>query len=179
MAPNWRIETDYAFTSQLLPRGWAWEFLRRSRTYRAAWQQVREAEAAQRASPADQACVDRLRTAIEASKGFGLAGFVDPARDRPEPQAQNATDLFAPSACRACEETAGRVRGRRGRFDLRRFARYLRLLDAKAAGATIGEVARVFFSDKVDRRRSAKQAIRTAEKMAEVDYRGLLLLPNS
>ncbi|HEV2549416.1 MAG TPA: DUF6499 domain-containing protein [Stellaceae bacterium] len=35
--PDWRDASSYAYTQELSPEGWAWEFLRRNSDYRAAW----------------------------------------------------------------------------------------------------------------------------------------------
>jgi hypothetical protein len=37
---DWREPADYAFTENLTPTGWAWEFLRRNPEYRADWKAV-------------------------------------------------------------------------------------------------------------------------------------------
>lgn len=34
---DWQNDSDYAYTENLGDREWAWEFLRRSKAYRAAW----------------------------------------------------------------------------------------------------------------------------------------------
>jgi len=52
---------------------------------------------------------------------------------------------------------------------------YLRL-DAKLAGASIGEMGRVVFADTHNPRGNAQNALRKAQKFAESDYRQLLLL---
>jgi len=42
--PDWRKEEDYAYTEDLTGEGWAWEFLRRSPTYRKAYQEFQKAQ---------------------------------------------------------------------------------------------------------------------------------------
>lgn len=60
---DWRDPTSYAYTRDLTRDAWAWEFLRRSPAYRAAWDHVRQSA---------QASVDALR--------FGISTFEDPER---------------------------------------------------------------------------------------------------
>ena len=38
--PDWKDEVDYAFTKDLTPEGWAWEFLRRNETYKSDFETV-------------------------------------------------------------------------------------------------------------------------------------------
>jgi hypothetical protein len=35
--PDWPDLSSYAYTQDLTPEGWGWEFLRRNPAYRAAW----------------------------------------------------------------------------------------------------------------------------------------------
>lgn len=53
---------------------------------------------------------------------------------------------------------------------------YLRLLDAKLAGASIGEMGRVVFADTSDQRGNAQNALRRARDFAESGYRQLLFM---
>ena len=66
----------------------------------------------------------------------------------------------------------------RRKFKTGQFVRYARLLDARLANATMYRIARVMFSDSEDQERSARLAMETALRMAESDYRELLLLPS-
>jgi Proteobacterial transcriptional regulator-like domain/T6SS, Transcription factor, DNA binding domain len=61
----------------------------------------------------------------------------------------------------------------------KRLILYLRLLDARAAGAGWGDIGRVLFRGKTDFRRSAKHAHALAMKLTESGYRDLLLRPNA
>jgi hypothetical protein len=62
------------------------------------------------------------------------------------------------------------------RFSAERFALYLRLLDAHAAGESIGEMGRVLFGAKADTRNSAKSALDLAKSIAAGRYKELLWL---
>lgn len=41
---DWKNESDYAYTAKLTDAGWAWEFIRRSESYRAAYQALKPAD---------------------------------------------------------------------------------------------------------------------------------------
>lgn len=87
--PNWKKSADYAFTTKLDRRGWAWEFMRRSPEYRAdfakvakAWKAVpREGHLFKGAKAFD---VERLERQLAARWGQG-GPFADPSSDRVPP----------------------------------------------------------------------------------------------
>lgn len=110
--PNWRDPDDYAFTADLCPEQWAWEFLRRNPDYRREWADFRDTwqalEAAYGRPPerdfqawqhdprayvvvgqdegAGDCRVDEDRVLIECALGarWGFYKFpLDPACDRP------------------------------------------------------------------------------------------------
>jgi hypothetical protein len=56
------------------------------------------------------------------------------------------------------------------------WATYLRLLDAKLAGANITEMGRVVFAETSNQRGNAQNGLRKAEKFAESEYRQLLFM---
>jgi hypothetical protein len=60
------------------------------------------------------------------------------------------------------------------RFNVERFTLYLRLLDARRAGESIGEMGRALFGGKGDMRRSARLALSAAEEIAATRYKELL-----
>lgn len=60
------------------------------------------------------------------------------------------------------------------RFNADRYVLYLRLLDAHAAGESIGEMGRVLFGAKADTRNSAKSALRQAQGIVAGRYKELL-----
>lgn len=82
-----------------------------------------------------------------------------------------------------CEQKVHEMTGLRPqrpkvRFQRKRFTLYIRLLDARLGGASIGELGRFFFSDKAESRKSAQGVLRKAKEMAESGYRDLLLMPD-
>jgi hypothetical protein len=78
--PDWRKPEDYAYCEWLNLHGWAWEFLRRSETYRQAWREYCRAtrDAAAGESP------DAARSAeLAASLPFSLVNPLDPSLSAP------------------------------------------------------------------------------------------------
>ena len=63
-----------------------------------------------------------------------------------------------------------------GKVQIRKdtWVKYLRLLDGKAAGASIAEMGRVIYDENLDPRKSAQDALRRAKAMANGKYRQLV-----
>jgi len=77
--PDWRNPDDYTYLERMLPRGWAWEFLRRSAEYRTAWAEWSAVQATLHTSPSVE--VVRKRDALQAKcYDFGLVFYRDPDR---------------------------------------------------------------------------------------------------
>lgn len=68
--PNWRHEASYTYTHALPRRGWAWEFLRRNRDFRRAWNEVLMSVAAERRT--DRLTVLTVRRVPHALTPWGL-----------------------------------------------------------------------------------------------------------
>lgn len=92
------------------------------------------------------------------------------------PQLHHATVVLKAFERRVRETTDIRPQVPKVRYDRKRYTRYLRLLDARREGATIGEMGRVLFRGKLDPRGSVKSALRAALGMVETGYRDLLLM---
>ena len=213
--PDWRNPDDYAYLERMLPRGWAWEFLRRSAEYRAAWAEWSEVQAALDTAPSVEVVLKR--DALQARcYDFGLVLYRDPDRTVAEvgvswvgetimgnirqgrqisqqtitwpgvPTKPALSLTFDRDHDYSAVETAMRALenlsflppppSRRAtiRFRPDDFQIYIRLLDAAKAGESTGEMGRVLFQGKADSWKSAKKALREAQKMAQARYKELL-----
>lgn len=203
---DWRNPEDYTYTESLHVHDWAWEFLRRNPEYRKAWtKHSRAQERNPNAAPSWSATyqfnikepVDPDIPAPEGTPDWtewvgSIISYIDPddyvdqygdglpeLREvvvfdlgKPlEPQIELARMMLRDSQKTIFGKVVPVPRPRRTQFPV-----YVRLLDAKAAGETLGEMARVLFSGHVDSRRSAKRALKSAEDQAASGYQDLLLL---
>jgi len=239
--PDWRNLEEYAYTRTISPQGWAWEFLRRNKEYRAARAALLEiAMAEQKATRPDLA--EKKNALRSQLASFGLLSFQDPELDAayplgplwsdfilipshdPDLNAENVTSFWlgalrfvndpgtrdqpyrhgtwpgfphsieltfwftksldlqiemATPFLRYCERkvresTDLRPETPKIRVNRDRFILYLRLLDAHASAARIGDMARVLFRKMADPRRSAKSALRAAQNIVAGRYKELL-----
>src|SRR5580658_4569286 len=89
--PDWRDPNSYAYTQHLTGEGWAWEFLRRNPTYRAAWHQHAKNDGA--AGPADIKLISRRAPDPDAQL-WGLLAF-----ENPDLPALEARVFWSPKVC--------------------------------------------------------------------------------
>ncbi len=228
---DWRNPDDYAYAErQFSPHDWAWEFLRRNKDYRTAWEEFLNAKGQLEANPGVPGLVARAEEARARSRQFGLLDFrdpklgaglispnpfvlspnwlaavgvkilieqaleavdpiVDPWPGYPqsialsfsfampiEPQITHASELLRDYSNRARDEAGIRPPKPTVRFDSKRFTLYARLLDASSENTPIGEMGRVLFMGRQDKRKSAKGALAKARQLAASGYRDLLLM---
>ena len=217
---DWRNPDDYAYTEDLTYPQWAWEFLRRSSTYRTLWNEYsefveREFEGKQAGDPVLMpigffARGERLGLENQ------LPGPEVPAHQIPDlkwsigvmmkkvddddipdhPAIRRFVFNLALPIEGQIQQMANELRLLKNEYDeagypsiappnvrVRKdlWRTYLRLLDAKLAGASIGEMGRVAYADTSDQRGNAQNALRRAEEFAESGYWQLLFMtdPNA
>lgn len=205
--PDWRDPEAYAYTEGLHVHEWAWEFLRRNPDYRAAWEKYQVAAAkgfgaswgvttrfgisdpVDPAIPAPEGVPDWLETVDSVLDQITDEEYVERYGDgapddlkeififdvgRPiKPQLEIAAAWLRQAQQDALGKILEAPKVRRDNLVL-----YLRLIDARDQGASIGERGRKLFPsvDEPNQRDSAKSALKTAERMAAEDYKRLLLL---
>ena len=81
--PDWRKAEDYAYADRLRLHQWAWEFLRRSKSYQAAWKRYWE--------PHESGGFGELEDFTGASLPFNLEEPVDPSF--------SAAETYPPGVC--------------------------------------------------------------------------------
>lgn len=202
--PDWRKPAEYAFTENLTPTGWAWEFLRRNPEYREGWKTV-------------SAALKKhgLMSRLEQAHRWGLVEMYDPFSDEvgnaeflshrarlfysrkqlddrllPKPEESYAFAVFDLSEPLPGQLAWVKTELRRRQRALREkgttirnpklfkhpWPDYLRALDAHLAGEKSGAIGAAFWpgSDPEFRRAKARERLEQALLMAQVGYRDLL-----
>ena len=199
-ALNWRNADDYAYTEKLTSSQWAWEFLRRSKTYIDSWQDYL-------IDPDDRSfswlpgsvfgtshLLDPSLTALECQPDwvpqfelvpdpetadlFTHPGIVSLSFDIAKPLVPQL-ELARQHLERAQQQVLGEwpqsvLDTTAPRFRRGNFALYLRLLDAERKPTSIGEMARVLFPETAEPRSSVKSMLHTARSIADWGYMFLL-----
>lgn len=92
-----------------------------------------------------------------------------------EPQLKLAEDILRDVRQQLDAAGAPKLDVPKVRVRIDRWTRYLRLLDARNAGASIAEMGRVIDTERLDQRGSAQDTLRRAEKLSESGYFQLIL----